>query len=268
MSTRQAATREQLATLLWGNSSDPQARQSLRQALLLLRKDLQSADIVDAGTDVIRLQPGRVAVDALDFEALSASGRFEGLERAVGLVQGEFMAGFALAEEPFEDWLRQRRRHFETAGTGAFESFALQRDLTGRGPEAIATVERLLAFDPLREDWQRLALKLYARHCGQGEALAQAKAFTDLLQRELDVEPEPQTLIEEIKQGAFAPPPAVLKAPAAEPNVISPPVPATPAQAEAKIEDPAPRLYAGQACWPATGQTCGSVRAAELRPWP
>lgn len=163
---REEATREQLAALLWGNSSDKQARQSLRQTILLLRKDLQPADIVDAGTEVIRLQPGRVWVDALDFDALSASGDGTDLERAVGLVQGEFMAGFALAEEPFEDWLRQRRRHFETAGTGAFESFAQQRDRMGRGGQAIAAIERLLALDPLREDWQRLALRLYARHRG------------------------------------------------------------------------------------------------------
>src|SRR6186997_3234916 len=44
MQEDQAASREELATLLWGSCSDPQARQSLRQALAFLRKDLGSPD--------------------------------------------------------------------------------------------------------------------------------------------------------------------------------------------------------------------------------
>jgi DNA-binding SARP family transcriptional activator/TolB-like protein len=241
MSPQQTCTREELGALLWGSSSDAQARQSLRQAIHLLRKDLH-ADIVDAGGDAIRLQPGRVWVDALHFEALSASGAFADLERAAALVQGEFLAGFDLAEEAFEDWLRHQRRHFETAGTGAFEGLALECDRLGKGVQAVATAERLLAIDPLREDWQRLALRLYARHRGPAEALAQAKTFSNLLQRELGVEPEPQTraLIEEIKKGAFAPPPAAPRPQAAKPGVAAPAPAATPASIDAGTAPAAP----------------------------
>jgi TolB-like protein len=155
------------------------------------------------------------------------------------------MAGFALAEEPFEDWLRQRRQHFETVGTAAFESLAQHCDRMGRGAQAIATVERLLAFDPLREDRQRLALRLYARHRSQREALAQAQAFSDLLQRQLGVEPELQTqdLIEEIGRGAFAPAPPRAATP--QPNAVAPDIVATPV-GETKIEDPAPHPLATQ----------------------
>jgi DNA-binding SARP family transcriptional activator/TolB-like protein/Tfp pilus assembly protein PilF len=206
MNPQQAATREQLGALLWGNSPDAQARQSLRQALLFLRKDLHPAEVVDAGAEVVRLRPGAVSVDAPELDALSASDDFADLERAAALVQGEFLAGFALEEEPFEDWLRQQRRRFEVAGTGALERHARECDALGKGAQATATVERLLALDPLREDWQRLALRLYARHRSHNEAMAQAKAFTHLLKRELDVEPEPQTqaLIEEIRRSAVA----------------------------------------------------------------
>src|SRR5436190_14511767 len=63
MSPEQTASREQLATLLWGSCTDQQARQSLRQALALLRKDLRSSHVFSADTAVVRLQPGLWSVD-------------------------------------------------------------------------------------------------------------------------------------------------------------------------------------------------------------
>jgi hypothetical protein len=73
MSADQAASREELATLLWGECSDQQARQSLRQALAFLRKGLGSPDFLTADTDMVRLARGLWSVDALEFEELSKS---------------------------------------------------------------------------------------------------------------------------------------------------------------------------------------------------
>jgi DNA-binding SARP family transcriptional activator len=105
MSRNQAATREQLATLLWGSCSDQQARQSLRQALVLLRKDLGSANVLFADKETVRLQPGAWSIDALDFEQLADGATLDQLERAVALFRGEFLAGFVLDEEGFGEWL-------------------------------------------------------------------------------------------------------------------------------------------------------------------
>ena len=73
---------------------------------------------------------------------------------------------------------------------------------------------------PLREDWQRLALTLYARYRGTSEALAQYEAFSSLLRRELDVAPErdTETLVERIRNGEIAP-----VTPRAEPAALVPP---------------------------------------------
>jgi DNA-binding SARP family transcriptional activator/TolB-like protein/Tfp pilus assembly protein PilF len=259
ISPQQSATRDQLAALLWGNSSDRQARQSLRQALLLLRKDLEPATVIDADPETVRLLPGSVNADVVEFEALAASDAFAGLERAAGLAQGELFAGFHLEEEGFEEWLRQQRHRLDTAATGVLERYAEACDRLGKGPQAIAAAERLLALAPLREDWQRLALRLYARHRSPNEALAQAKVHADLLRRELDVEPEAETqaLIEEIGRGGFAParpppdaPPAMVEP---EPVGAEPPVPApTPVAAAARRLRPWDRagtLVAKAATW-------------------
>src|SRR5258705_5095142 len=85
MSPEQTASREQLATLLWGGCTDQQARQSLRQALALLRKDLRWSHFFSADTAVVRLQAGLWSVDAREFEDLSTSSEPRDLARAADL---------------------------------------------------------------------------------------------------------------------------------------------------------------------------------------
>ncbi len=221
LSPRQSASREHLASLLWGNGSDQQARQSLRQALVLLRKDVRPYEIVDADAHTVRLRPGAVWVDALELEALADCADFGDLQRAMQLFRGEFLTGLSIKEEAFESWLQQQRQRFEAIGSDATERFASCADRLGRGRDAIAATERLLGIDPLREEWQRLALELTARHRGRNEALARAEAFARLLRRELSVEPEAKTrqLVEQIRQGALGLPPAAIdrRPPAAMP---------------------------------------------------
>ena len=128
------------------------------------------------------------------------------MRRAVSLVQGPLLQGFFLDEEPFEEWLQLQRSRIEKIETSMLERYARACDALEHGPDALAAAERLIALDPLREDWQRLALLLHARYSGPHEAAAQAKRFVGILRRELDVEPEPETiaLLEEIRRGTIA----------------------------------------------------------------
>src|SRR4051812_815530 len=57
-SPAQTIARERLASLLWGNAPDHKARQSLRQALSSLRRELGASEIIESDPDVIRLVPG------------------------------------------------------------------------------------------------------------------------------------------------------------------------------------------------------------------
>ena len=242
LSPQQSASREYLASLLWGNGSDKQARQSLRQALASLRKDVRPHEIVEADAHTVRLKPGAVWVDALELEALAASTDFDALTRAIGLFRGELLAGVSIKEDLFETWLGQQRRRFEAIGSDALERYAACADTLKRGPDAIAAVERLLVIDPLREDWQRLALQLYARHRGHNVALAQAETFARLLRQELSVEPEAETqhLIEQIRHGALAPatPAAINRQPPA-PDAAPRPV-----SSETTVQSTAPQVAA------------------------
>ena len=188
---------------MWGSCTDQQARQSLRQALALLRKDLGSTHFLSTDTDVVRLQPGLWSVDARDFEALTKSSAAADLDRAACLFGGEFLIGLNIEEEGFEEWVREQRQRMQLAAARLCEIFIARPDLVADGQRALGVAEQLLAIDPLREDWQRIALTLYARYRGKNEALAQAEVFTGVLQRELGGGPERETqdLVERIRAG-------------------------------------------------------------------
>jgi tetratricopeptide (TPR) repeat protein len=163
MSMDYTAGREELAALLWGDCSDQQARQSLRQALALLRKELGPAQLCTADPKVVRLDPSQWSIDARDFETLARSRNAEDLSRAARLFAGGFLSGFNIDEEPFEEWVNGHRTQLQFAAGQVCETFVKHPDLVIDASEALAAVEQLLALDPLREDWQRLAIGLRAR---------------------------------------------------------------------------------------------------------
>ena len=200
-------TREQLATLLWGDRFDTQARHSLRQCLLSLRKQLESVapGLLVLNGELVGLKTQLFSTDTHEFTALAEEAA--DLERALLLYRGEFLAGFSLNVEPFDDWVRGERARLTAIAARLLELQAQQSDECGHGEQALRACERLLAIDPLREDWQRLALKVTARYRGRDPAMARASELIALLRRELDADPEPATgaFIEDIKRGAIAP---------------------------------------------------------------
>ena len=201
MSRDYTASREELAALLWGDCSEQQARQSLRQALALLRKEFGPSHLFTADNQVVRLDPALWSIDARDFEALARSQKAENLAEAARLFAGDFLSGVNIDEEAFEEWVSTQRTRLQLAAGHLCETFVKRPDLVLDANQALAAVEQLMALDPLREDWQRLAIALYARYRGKNEALARASIFAGLLQRELGVIPEKETraMLESIK---------------------------------------------------------------------
>jgi DNA-binding SARP family transcriptional activator len=94
----QAQPRPKLAALLWGDRSEVQARDSLRQALSLLRKALSHIDprALIAHEDTISFEPTALTTDAIVFEDLIAQPGTESLEKAIALYGGELLEGFPM----------------------------------------------------------------------------------------------------------------------------------------------------------------------------
>jgi TolB-like protein/DNA-binding SARP family transcriptional activator len=209
MQPEYAASREQLATLLWGDRSDELARQNLRQCLFSLRRELPPgvANRLRLETDSVGLSAPGLSVDAREFAALSESSDSDSLARACDLYLGPFLSGISVESEAFNEWVGAERARLESAAARTFISCAQHADLAGHGSRAVATAERLVAVDPLREDWQRIALHICARHQGRDAALVQAERMVALIRAELGVGVEPATraLIDDIRSGAIAP---------------------------------------------------------------
>src|SRR5918996_3219955 len=98
--------REELAALFWGDKPEVLARQSLRHALMRLRRAIGDDTLVVSADDV-RLVPGSVDLDATRFEGLLSSGE---LADAVALLGGDFLEGFEdHGAEPWRLWLESER---------------------------------------------------------------------------------------------------------------------------------------------------------------
>ena len=227
MSRDFAAGREELAGLLWGEDAEQQSRQSLRQALAVIRREIGSTEALVADARMVRLEPTLWSIDARCFLGLASSSNREELAQAASLFAGDLLSDIHLDEEPFEEWLRGQRTRLQAAAGQLCRTFVEKPELVSDGEQAVALAEQLLALDPLREDWQRFAITLYARYRGRSEAVARANSFAELLQRELGVGPEKETraLLDSLKRDTPSPPPTPRAGADAAPPMIPDPAP-------------------------------------------
>jgi DNA-binding SARP family transcriptional activator/TolB-like protein len=200
------ASREELATLFWGDNPDALARHSLRQCLISLRQDLcLASEILIVDREAIGLRTQFVSVDARRFISLARSAAPDELAQAAELWRGPFLPDLGFDIEEFDTWHRHQAERLATAAAAVFEALCRNADANGDGERAISAAERLVALEPTREDRQRTALMLFARHEGREAALSRAKRLTDLLRSDLGVSPQAATraLIDAIKRGDF-----------------------------------------------------------------
>jgi hypothetical protein len=115
------------------------------------------------------------------------------LEKAGQIYGGDLLAGLALDEPPFEEWLLTERLRLRELTVDALARLLAHQRGAGADEAAIQTGRRLLALDPLQEPVHRAVMRLYARQGRRGAALRQYQACVAVLQRELRVEPEAET---------------------------------------------------------------------------
>ena len=191
----QAHSRDKLATLLWGDMPDAQARGNLRHALSRIRKNLPAGVrpglVLDGPT--VALDPSVVEVDVAEFERLVADGRPPALEQIGGLYRGDLLAGLALTERPFEEWLTSERERLHELAIQGLGRLLTHQQRGGAAEPAIQTGLRLLALDPLQEPVHRTLMRLYARLGRREAALRQYQFCVDALKRELSTSPEAET---------------------------------------------------------------------------
>jgi DNA-binding SARP family transcriptional activator/tetratricopeptide (TPR) repeat protein len=189
------ASRERLASLLWGERFDEQARQSLRQTLMALRRSLQTLApgllVIDRSD--VGLATGCFTTDLADFERAAALPDTQNLQAAAALWRGDFLAGLDIPSPEYEDWLRVLRDTWHLRRIAAQMRLAQHLLDAGAGHDALLAVTALVDLDPLNEAARRLELVIVARFSGTAAALKRYQRFVGLLDSELGVAPEMET---------------------------------------------------------------------------
>ncbi|MEW8506589.1 MAG: BTAD domain-containing putative transcriptional regulator [Candidatus Thiodiazotropha sp.] len=187
--------RERLALLLWEESSEAQARHSLRQALSGLRKVMGGhAHALVADQASVLLRRGHVVTDCGSFDSLLKQAQTpEHMTRLVSLYGGEFLEGFNPRADNYEEWLITQRSHYRELAINTMSKLMAHYVETAQLEKGIRLAIKLLASDPLQEEFHRNLMRLYARLNRPADALRQYRKCRRLLMRELGLSPEPET---------------------------------------------------------------------------
>jgi len=190
-------SRDKLASLLWGDSGDRQARDSLKQALLRLRRSFSAVSPTPliASRQSVKLDRDAVAVDVGIFEQLLSDGTPESIERAAALYRGDLLDGLRVRDAAFEDWLLVERQRLRDLAVEASTNLMNQSLAGGRRDRAVAAARRLLSFDPLHEAACRNLMQVHADRGERAQALKLFETLKDRLQQELSVAPERDTVM-------------------------------------------------------------------------
>ncbi len=132
-------------------------------------------------------------VDVADFEKGLASGTEEGLAKAASLYRGDFLEGFELDEERFDQWVIAERDRLHRAALRAHVQLVEIQTRSGARDAAVATVQQALRIDPLQESMHRTLMKLYMESGDLTNAVQQYDICARTLKKELQIEPDAET---------------------------------------------------------------------------
>ncbi len=186
-------SRERLSDLLWPYQGSDQARHSLRNCLLELRRALGESAGRHLAAEFANCRLQDVDVDIERFERLARSPNRPELVNAAELYRGEFLTDFVIDSEPFQEWLAAERDRTLDLICGVLQRLTALQDGASEHDAAIQTARRLVALDSLSEIGQRALIRAYAHAGRRPEALRQNRVCAEILKRELGVAPDAET---------------------------------------------------------------------------
>jgi len=195
-----AQSREQLAFLLWPESSESQARTNLRQLLHHLRRALPAeCDQLRADNHSVQWRrDSSCSVDVVEFDAAIAhaasarkrnnpQGEEQALEEAVRLYQDDLVRGL------YDAWLEPKREQYRQQLEQVLGRLAELHEEAHDFAAAIRYAERLVTLDPIREIHHQRLIRLHAANHDRASALRAYHQCMRVLRRELGVEPGRET---------------------------------------------------------------------------
>jgi DNA-binding SARP family transcriptional activator/predicted ATPase len=200
--------RDTLATFFWGEMSDADAKNNLRQALTSLRKQCEPFLEITRESVALRAEQA-IWLDVTEFVrqskapmTLPAEARIAHLTTAVTLYRGDLLEGVLLRDAPdFEEWVTAQRARLRELALTALHNLVTLQLAEGRFADAIDSATHLLALEPWREEGHRQLMLALAYSGQRSAALAQYDRCDRTLREVFDAAPAEATtaLAERIK---------------------------------------------------------------------
>jgi DNA-binding SARP family transcriptional activator len=213
--------REELACLLWGETSEPQARKYLRQTLWQLQSALdprgeqEASRLLLVEADWVGVNPGAdLSVDATVFDAAidAAEGitggaldpsHVDALDTAADLYVGDLLEGW------YQDWCLFERERLQGRYLGLLDKLMAYCLASGRYEAGLEYGARILRHDRASERAHRQLMRLHYLAGDRTAALRQYQTCLTVLDQELGVRPSRRStaLYEQIRADTIDAPP-------------------------------------------------------------
>jgi DNA-binding SARP family transcriptional activator len=213
--------RDLLAALLWPDLDQTHARSALRRTLSSLKHSLGGEEL-NIARESIGLN--RSASFWIDFDEFLANLKVDQahthsnhacpqlisrLSAGVGLVRGEFLAGFSLRDSAaFDDWQILQAEALRQELVRALKNLSSCQAYLGEYEQAISFARQSQTIDPLDEEASRDLMRLYTWSGRRDAGLQQYHDLARMLESELKVSPSQETtqLYTEILENNLIPP--------------------------------------------------------------
>jgi DNA-binding SARP family transcriptional activator/Tfp pilus assembly protein PilF len=212
--TSRAHSRAALATLLWGDVDDQRANSSLRNALYVLRRELNLDPFLMVSRHQVRLDSTLVwlDVDRLKRAVREEAESIPALREALALWRGPFLDGLFVTGAPdFNAWVSATRGRLDRTYLEGCLALSRAHARAEQWPEALDAAQKAVNLDPLYEAGHRQIMRIHLRLGSRPAALRQYECCRDSLISELGVLPSTRTqaLHEQVLVGEGpGPPPA------------------------------------------------------------
>ena len=201
LNRQEAFTRDQLASALWPDRSDADARGQLRRYLYRLRQLLPAGDwLLTRGEHIQWNVAADYWLDVEEFER-EIGGPPDRLRAALALYTGDLLLDL------YEDWIIIEREQLRELYLGGLQRLLDHYRDQRAYDRAITCALQILKREPLRENIVRELMQLRAASGDRNRALADYRQFQQRVIEELGAQPLPETiaLYEQLRRAAIAP---------------------------------------------------------------
>ena len=208
--------RDFLSALLWPDTNQSNAFKNLRQILWEIQQSLGEG-VLASDREQICLNDGEQAwLDVHEFESLISKGNTEEdvslriplLMDAARLYRNHFLTGFSLKDaHPFNDWAFAEAEDLRHKLSLVLGRLSEDSSRLGQAKQAIPYARRLVSLDPLDEAAHRKLMEVYLQAGQHSAALKQYEACEQILRKELNLDPQPETraLYRKLRKGEMKP---------------------------------------------------------------